>query len=73
MARAGHAETEELVSALQSSKKDALIDTLRTTLSQARQELERSRARADRARATEALVRDLRHEVRAAHKRGDEE
>ena len=41
----GRRETAELVGALQSSKKDALIDTLRTTLDQARVELERSRAR----------------------------
>ena len=38
----GRRETAELVGALQSSKKDALIDTLRTTLDQARGELERS-------------------------------
>jgi len=54
----GRRETAELVGALQSSKKDALIDTLRTTLDQARGELERSRARAEAARATEAALRD---------------
>ena len=43
----GRRETAELVGALLSSKKDALIDTLRTTLDQARVELERSRARAE--------------------------
>ena len=69
----GRRETAELVGALQSSKKDALIDTLRTTLDQARGELERSRARAEAARATEAALRDLKSQMRAARRERDEE
>ena len=69
----GRRETAELVGALQSSKKDALIDTLRTTLDQARVELERSRARAEAARATEAALRDLKSQMRAARRERDEE
>ena len=68
-------ESAELMHSLVSSgcKKDVLIETLRTTLGNARSELERSRARAERARVTEDLVKGLRHEVRQTQRRCDEE
>ena len=68
-------ESAELMHNLVSSgcKKDVLIETLRSTLGNARQELERSRARAERARVTEDLVKGLRHEVRQTQRRCDEE
>ena len=74
-ARKTSEESAELMHSLVSSgcKKDVLIETLRTTLGNARQELERSRARAERARVTEDLVKGLRHEIRATQKRCDEE